>query len=248
MKSDLVISVLQTCPTLLRMVLSIYTDLLAPRPTRTWLRTLEFVIKVRAEIFTFFLKLKKYLCLQLLDSVTMDGYSPQSDVKITPKMLANMIINLTLPVGLLKQTISPGLSHSHAGVREATSRLLVCIFSRLNHHLARAQEMLEYSDEGIELARGFINQQLSNILPPATQVWEAWKAAIATKEIVVDKKSDKLPVAIAALQAPKVHFLIKTKWYFIKSKLICSLPTQNCRRKNLRDFKTPVRHLNWQLT
>jgi hypothetical protein len=47
MKSDLVISVLQTCPTLLRMVLSIYTDLLAPRPTLTWLRTLEFVIKVQ---------------------------------------------------------------------------------------------------------------------------------------------------------------------------------------------------------
>lgn len=134
----------------------------------------------------------------------MDGYSPQSDVKITPRMLANMIINLTLPVGLLKQTISPGLSHSHAGVREATSRLLVCIFSRLNHHLARAQEMLEYSDEGLELTRGFINQQLSNILPPATQVWEAWQAAIAIKDVKVDKKSDKTPSTIPAGLTPKV--------------------------------------------
>lgn len=140
---------------------------------------------------------------QILDSVTMDAYSPQSDVKITPKMLANMILNLTLPIGLLKQTISPGLSHSHAGVREATSRLLVCIFSRLNHHLTRAQEMLEYSEEGLESAKSFINQQLSNILPPAAQVWEAWQTAIEAKEVKVEEENENKPVPFPTV--PKVN-------------------------------------------
>jgi hypothetical protein len=148
------------------------------------------------------------LYLQLLDSITMDGYSPQSDVKTTPRMLANMIINLTLPVGLLKQTISPGLSHSHAGVREATSRLLVCIFSRLNHHLARAQEMLEFSDEGLELTRSFILQQLTNILPPATQVWEAWKTAIAIKEVKVHKQTGEIPAVETPMVSKSMQQLI----------------------------------------
>ncbi|XP_065338763.1 uncharacterized protein LOC135938771 isoform X2 [Cloeon dipterum] len=155
LKSELSIEVLKTCPTLLRPLLAIYIESLTPRPTLTWLRTLEFVIKV-------------------LESVDMSAFTIQENTRPNPKVVANMICSLALPITVMKAVLFPGLSHSHAAVKEATARLLTCILSRLSCHLEKAKDLFSFDQKSLDSTRAQIQHQLSKIIPSVSLVWDAW--------------------------------------------------------------------------
>ncbi|XP_059475796.1 nucleolar pre-ribosomal-associated protein 1 [Neocloeon triangulifer] len=168
LRGDLLISVLKACPTLLKPTLAIYTEALTPRPTLTWVKSLEFFIKV-------------------LESVDMGSFTIHEPDRPNPKMLTNMICCIALPVSLLSAVLTPGLSNSHAAVKEATCRLLSCVFSRLSLHLRRCQELFHLHENFCDSVRSQIQHQLSNILPHVSLIWEAWNLVVDDAEELEDK-------------------------------------------------------------
>jgi len=136
----------------------------------------------------------------------MDAFTITPDTKYTSKSVSHMIFSLAMPVSLLKAVLVPGLSHTHAGVKEAVSRLLVCVLSRLSCHLKRAQELLSLSEADVHATSGLIQSQLSHILPPVALVWDAWQVAVSLQPETPDAEQTgaKKSAAIPTIEAPKV--------------------------------------------
>lgn len=156
---DLVVQILRACPDLMKAQITQTEPFLSPKATSKWIKLIQFLNQVINS-----LDIEK--CFQDAKELT--------EVKIDH--FANTVINLTLPMIVLRKAVAPALLHSNRRVRHESVLLFTTMLNQTKKLLSLAEDYFECTK--FQIFNNHLIEYMTENAPIFERCLRVWKKAL----------------------------------------------------------------------